>query len=410
VNLPVGVLGTHVRARFGFEAGGWVAHAPVAHAPITMNWWVGADDGWHDPAADTTTRYRRPGVAPSYETAVRIPSGDLVQRVYAVATPSGTGAIAIDFENASRAPCSVAVFVDVGAAGRLRLRDNELTLDETRLLTFARPPRLWASGADVHDIVQSGRASASGPPEWAAPSQVALLAPLPHRTVLRTALTREAVDVAALTDPGAVERGWRRQLDRGLRTDLPDSWQTQIDQRRADLLLASPSARVVAALEDWGFDAEALDMWSRLGWRARRAARRRVEVRGPWHRDPAPDAFFDPAVFLLAIRQLLVRDHRRTVDLLPGFRPEWLGQNLAVHDLPLRTGPLSYALRWHGSRPALLWDAPADVQLRVSVLDPNWQADGGAGETLLAAPPAALLAMGTSARSGTRVSDPGSFG
>ena len=52
-------------------------------------------------------------------------------------------------------------------------------------------------------------------------------------------------------------------------------------------------------------------------------------------------------------------------------------------------------MRWHGARPALLWDAPAGVELRVPALDPAWSSSEAAGEALLAEPPASLLPMGT---------------
>jgi hypothetical protein len=65
-----------------------------------------------------------------------------------------------------------------------------------------------------------------------------------------------------------------------------------------------------------------------------------------------------------------------------------------VHDAPTRRGPVSFAVRWHGSRPALLWDAPSGTTVRAPALDPSWSSPTAVGETLLAEPPPALLAMG----------------
>ena len=123
----------------------------------------------------------------------------------------------------------------------------------------------------------------------------------------------------------------------------------------------------------------------------------------------ALDAQRAPAKFLLALRQVLATENGDDVDLLPHFPPEWLGQAVAVHDLPLRAGLLSFAVRWHGARPALLWDAPAGIELCAPVLDPQWRGRD-TGETLLAEPPAPLLAMGSGRREGTTIDDPGSFG
>jgi hypothetical protein len=58
-----------------------------------------------------------------------------------------------------------------------------------------------------------------------------------------------------------------------------------------------------------------------------------------------------------------------------------------VHDAPTRAGLVSFAVRWHGERPAVLWDAPEGVTLRAPVLDPGWSVAGGRGETLLRAWP-----------------------
>jgi hypothetical protein len=124
----------------------------------------------------------------------------------------------------------------------------------------------------------------------------------------------------------------------------------------------------------------------------------------------AADPAADPAGFLVALRAALVRESGAGLELLPGFPPEWLGQSLTVDGLPLRAGLLAFAVRWHGARPALLWDAPAGLELRATSLDPAWSAPGGAGETLLAEPPSSLLPMGTGERSaGEAVDAPGQF-
>jgi hypothetical protein len=72
--------------------------------------------------------------------------------------------------------------------------------------------------------------------------------------------------------------------------------------------------------------------------------------------------------------------------MLPGFDPAWLGRHLAVHDVPVRRGLVSFALRWHGARPALLWDVPPGSLVRAPVLDSGWSSRDAAGEALLTAP------------------------
>lgn len=72
----------------------------------------------------------------------------------------------------------------------------------------------------------------------------------------------------------------------------------------------------------------------------------------------------------------------------------WLGQSVEVHDVPTRVGTVSWAVRWHGERPALLWDVvphdPGDMAPAVTApgLDPAFAVTQWSGETLLAPPQA----------------------
>jgi hypothetical protein len=348
---------------------------------LSLDWWIGARDRWHVPRDEVAVRHQRLAAAPVYETVMRVPGGDVVQRVYGVAGP-GDAAV-VDVENASPEAVAVAFVLSLqNHRGRCSIEVDDCLMyaDEEVVVQLPRPPRQWATaaGGSVRQTIVAGAASA--PPFQTVSGrdlEAAVLYPLPHRTRVRAVLfTTEyaTLDLTQLPDEGAVSRSWQRQLDRGMRTELPDPLQTEIDRARADLLLARPSAEAFMALEDWGFDGEAESVWSHLGFRGRRAARRRGNARG----------------FLGEVRDGLVAESDECVELLPGFRKEWLGNNLAVHDVPLRTGRLSYAVRWHGERPALLWEAPAGVELRAPRLDPGWSTRDAAGETLLAAPPADL--------------------
>lgn len=70
----------------------------------------------------------------------------------------------------------------------------------------------------------------------------------------------------------------------------------------------------------------------------------------------------------------------------------WLGQHIEVHSVPTRIGKVSWAVRWHGERPALLWEVvphdPAAHPPAVTApgLDPAFTATGWQGEALLALP------------------------
>jgi hypothetical protein len=184
-------------------------------------------------------------------------------------------------------------------------------------------------------------------------------------------------------------------IDRGMRTELPEELQDRVDAARVDLLLAPPSAHAFAALEGWGFDEDAVEMWAHLPMRARRAARR---------------ASNSPAADLLGeIRAALVGESGATIELVPGFRTEWLGRNVGAHDVPLRRGSCSFAVRWHGARPAVLWDVPPGSTVRAPALDPAWSSTEPVGEALLEEPPNTLLAMGEGTLAGTAVDAPDQF-
>lgn len=99
------------------------------------------------------------------------------------------------------------------------------------------------------------------------------------------------------------------------------------------------------------------------------------------------------ASFLNFMRELLVSD--RWVDggielSLLGLMPQaWVGQNIEIHEAPTIAGKFGFALRWHGRRPALLWDLEAldgigPVTIRVPGLDGDFVSQAHSGETILA--------------------------
>jgi hypothetical protein len=90
------------------------------------------------------------------------------------------------------------------------------------------------------------------------------------------------------------------------------------------------------------------------------------------------------AEWLGALHRALLHVEGDGVDLLPHFPVEWLGLPVAVDDAPTPRGPVSFALRWHGARPALLWDVPSGLTVHATALDPAWKAVGSSGEALLA--------------------------
>jgi hypothetical protein len=218
----------------------------------------------------------------------------------------------------------------------------------------------------------------------------AFLYPVAHRTTARfvVPLGTPAPELPASV-PGAeaVARGWRAQLDRGMQAALPEqAMQAATDRARAQLLLAgqewSVRPSVVSALEDWGFDDEARAAWTRLGLFGRRRASRREPAPSSWDQVRALVGA-DEARFLGALRRVLVEDRDDGITLLSSWPTAWEGLALDVRDAPTPHGPVSFAVRWHGDRPALIWDAPEGVALRAPGLDAAWTTLEPRGEALL---------------------------
>jgi|GEM_PF-390565 len=77
-------------------------------------------------------------------------------------------------------------------------------------------------------------------------------------------------------------------------------------------------------------------------------------------------------------------------DLLPAGMPTgWLGNNFEVHGVPtVGASTVSFAVRWHGERPAVLWEQHGDdlVTLTAHELDPSWSTSDQSGEALWPTP------------------------
>ena len=94
-----------------------------------------------------------------------------------------------------------------------------------------------------------------------------------------------------------------------------------------------------------------------------------------------------------ALLGCLVAEAADHLVIAPFMPDEWIGAPVDARGLITRHGVLSFSVRWHGSRPALLWElAPPGghgsdrdldgVELRCG-LDSSWSAPGSAGDVLL---------------------------
>ncbi|HUV09767.1 MAG TPA: hypothetical protein VMX12_02245 [Acidimicrobiia bacterium] len=383
-------------------------HGAIAFLEATwsLDWWIGGDDRWYVPRREATVRQTLVDDRPVVRTAMRIPGGDAVQYVYGI---GGSGdadpAVVVEIENDSPAPFVVAfVARDVQS---IAVEGSVVRVDRRPGIVMPRAPSRWsvATGQSTEFEVLGGAAREGPFPatrDRGARVEAALLHPIPHRGRLRIVLGTGGSpfgvgDLPSLPSPQHAARAWTAMLDRGMRVNVPDPAITSaIAAARADVLLASglrrPPGEVVAALEDWGFDAEAISAWNRLPGRGRRRARTRPGRPARWDEVETLARSEAGASLLLAVRGMLAHegppggDAAPTVTVVAALPDAWKGQPIEVHEAPTRLGPVSFAVRWHGARPALLWDAPPGTRLVAPGLDPTWSTEEPSGEALLAAP------------------------
>ena len=112
---------------------------------------------------------------------------------------------------------------------------------------------------------------------------------------------------------------------------------------------------------------------------------------GPGGRPIGHDLAASAAV-VHAVRSMVVVESPEGLALLPTFPDVWYGGGVEVHDAPTAHGPLSFAIRWHDARPALLWDlepheGTGPVRITIPGLDPTWSTTETRGDALLAEVP-----------------------
>jgi hypothetical protein len=391
-SITVGVVGQPCRA----EVSPWGDVTPWGSrtAPVgTLRWLVAAEDRWHDPSVEAAVRQHRIAGTPVVETRLRIPDGDAVQ--YAWSTPDRGGVTVVEIYNDS--PLSFAV----AFAGLAVLTD--------------RPP------ADVP--VQGIDLPAD-----------AFVMPVGHHASVRVAIPHEPERWAGRTpseiraDRASVVAGWTATVERASRLDLPDDvLVTDVIEARCDLLLSGPIEATddavgfmldVAELVRLG---ESADAWlpeivapvESLGRAdgtdvdAALVAAERIAIAADDHRaagdisrlrarrHPAGGAALGPFSEMVRGRsagRFVSEVERRLAnggDLLPaGVPTPWLGVGFEVHRVPTTArSTVSFAIRWHGERPAVLWEQRGEtIPLTASAVDPMWATVDASGEALWAAP------------------------
>lgn len=255
----------------------------------SLDWWIGAEDRWHMPAQEVAVRQRLIDASPVVETAMRIPGGDAIQRVYAMRRSSldnGGELVIVEVENRSKVPVAMAFAIRPGVCEgpgtieHIDLREEAIvTVDGHPALLLPKPPARscvsTSAGADILEVVKAGEAGES----WSGPArsvdgiaQAALVYPLTHGTSLQVALplapsshraqgpptrwpklrrrSQEPDPTFPQTVPGAtdVARGWSAQVRRGMRLELPDNRLTEgVKAALCSLLLLHDTERATGS-------------------------------------------------------------------------------------------------------------------------------------------------------------------
>ena len=274
----------------------------------SLDWWIGADDRWHFPSRETGVRQRLLDNSPVVETAMRVPSGDAVQRVYGV--PGDEDLCIVEIENRSPIPFAVALAVrpynpeGLAVVERIAMVDDAVTVDGRPALLFPKAPARMAASTfhdgDVVHTVTSGAAGTSFPSQHRCDvglAQAAFIFPLAHTAVLRVALplsaehrtrrkglTRRRVErmpelPKALPSGEAAAKGWAAQTRRGAQFELPEGRLADaVDANRRYMLLFHDGADItpgpytyhrfwfrdaaymVVAMDRYGFHKEAAEV------------------------------------------------------------------------------------------------------------------------------------------------------
>jgi hypothetical protein len=406
----------------GIRGGGWNAivnergSIRFSDGSPVLDWHIAADDRWHDPSTEPSVRQTRRAGVPVVETRLRIPGGDAIQRVYAVADAGGL--VVIEITNESTLPIAVA-------------------FTRSDVVSSRTPSPRGAQGIELL------AGSVVFPVAHGSTLRVAVCAPL------NVANESANVDVERLPSFEQLQKGWLKAVEQAGYVIVPEGAVAPLVARlRSDALILSGHE-----IEDWAIGAggdcandpvayiltlqELLRMGEKLTGdpaqiRVDHAARLAQAVETllkenrkssilPWDVERA--LFAAQFVFSrmgenraaddVAAAQLRMSSAAEPPNVMPtdiraiawveekmvavqrdgsvqifgrGIPRLWLGANLECHRVSagaLHT--VSFGIRWHGEKPALLWEVsgPAGVKLDAGLCDPTWSSVEPTGETLL---------------------------
>jgi len=379
-----------------------------------VRWYVAADDRWHIPADEVAVRQRSIDGAPVLETRVRIPGGDVIQRVWVATGRLGSSALMMEFENDS--PMAIAIAID---------RQD---------LLVSRPAAVRSAGG-----------------EWPAPGldipREPTVIPVGHRTIVRAALVISGsaadLNIGDFADYLAVVRGWVSLSERASRFTIADLR----DSQRVDEMIVVERSEIALNPASFSDAPDAAVRWLLEGRELKRMELKETDLidlsgavetisraakRGRIAQADALTGFKAAAYLLGTAQERALVDLRKVVakivgskktslmamlhtgspdvdgsdvnlivneienefavmsddgviTLLPGgMKPERLGVQFEVHGIAVGLNHrVSFAVRWHGPNAAVIWEVvgPDDVELRSGV-DATWSSKNASGEAL----------------------------
>ena len=420
-----------------------------------VEWGVGADDRWRLAHDEVAVRQSRVADAPVYETWMRVPTGDVVQRV--ASANDGLGRVLVlEFENLSADAVVVAVVGRVIGRAAIAADADGVSIDGIDWIRGERPAGgVVVAPGDPWPVIASGpdaaRSEATGDDVAGA-----LLLALPHRQVVQVLVLLEGEFPSRLATPTEISAGWRTVTSDALAITVPDAdlgeaWNRilpdlvvqagstdpraaaeaavvldiaglhdEADRARATVVEATESGRLrgpdaVAALRALasrdllaGRESGLADLAGHLAAAAGDSldaatldrVARALDAVAP---DAAGDAraaigraigTFSPTTSAAGaaeqvLSHVISADSPSVIEMLPDVPDSWLGQSIDVRSCGTANGRISFSVRWHGSRPALLWERLGGsdaVELRCPGLDPAWSTLDRSGEALLGAP------------------------
>jgi len=419
----IGILGHPWRATV--DPGGNIL--PWDGSPPLL-WFIAAEDRWHLPAKEIATRQVTIDGTPVLETRVRVPQGDVIQRLWVAPGREVGPAVIIEFENDSARAVAIAISRSDVVAPRAALDIGSLTVGPTA----------------------------------SAPAEAILGLPLGHRTRVRIALTCDATEfsgsgaiidhgeyVSRFSDWSDVVRGWTALSERASRIVVPDvvnalSISDVATTERCQVALDPPveftnAVSATRSLMAWrdlvrmGLDSPDIENVISAVEVVARDLKRRDHVSADTAQALMAAAYLLHNVdtddvksigeahqglnrdFVRVVERAIGRSERsvpklvqpyvglpsRSVEALESSLVSWsdegeatlcpeglseyrLGSNIEAHGVVV--GPehrVSFALRWHGALPAVIWEVAGPPGLRLrSGVDPAWSSTDATGEAL----------------------------